>query len=160
MAVIELQTWIDAPRERVFDLSRSIDAHQDSAEGTDERAVAGVTAGLLGLGEDVTWEARHLGVRQRLRVKMTRLERPHYFEDTMLRGAFQRMRHDHWFEERDGRTLMKDRFEFASPFGLLGRLVDGIFLTGYMRHFLEQRNAHLKRMAESDEWRKYLEASI
>lgn len=156
MPVIELQTLIDAPRERVFDLSRSIDAHQDSAEGTDERAVAGVTSGLLGLGEDVTWEARHLGVRQRLRVKLTQLERPLYFEDTMLQGAFQRMRHDHWFEEQNGRTLMRDRFEFASPLGPLGRFVDWIFLAGYMRRFLERRNEHLKRMAESDEWRKYL----
>ena len=120
MAVIELEVLIDAPRERVFDLSRSIDAHQDSAEGTDERAVAGVTSGLLGLGEDVTWEARHLGVRQRLRVKMTRLERPHYFEDTMLRGAFQRMRHDNWFVERNVQTWMKDHFELASALRPLG----------------------------------------
>src|SRR5205823_8803096 len=69
-----LQTVIAAPKERVFDLARSIDAHQDTAEHTGERAVAGVTSGLLGPEEEVTWEARHFGVRQRLRVKMTRSE--------------------------------------------------------------------------------------
>ena len=46
MPTIELQTSIDAPRERVFDLCRSVDAHVATAEGTDERPVGGVTSGL------------------------------------------------------------------------------------------------------------------
>jgi hypothetical protein len=68
MPLIELSTVICAPRERVFDLARSIDAHQDSTGGTHERAVAGVTTGLIGLNAEVTWEARHLGVGQKLTV--------------------------------------------------------------------------------------------
>lgn len=160
MAIIELETVINAPKERVFDLARSIDAHQDSTESTGERAVAGVTAGLLGPNQEVTWEARHLGVRQRLRVKMTRFDRPHYFQDIMLQGAFHRMQHDHRFAERDGKTVMSDRFEFESPLGFLGRLVDRIFLTSYMRRFIVQRNAVLKQLTESDAWKKYLKTSL
>ena len=49
MSVIRLRTLIDAPRERVFDLARSIEFHQDSTEGTGERAVDGVVSGLIGL---------------------------------------------------------------------------------------------------------------
>jgi ligand-binding SRPBCC domain-containing protein len=156
MAVIELETVINAPKERVFDLARSIDAHQDSTEGTGERAVAGVTSGLLGPDQEVTWEARHLGVRQRLRVKMTSFDRPHHFRDVMLQGAFSRMQHDHRFEESGGQTVMRDRFEFASPLGVLGQIVDRLFLAGYMRRFIVKRNAILKQTAESDVWRKYL----
>ncbi len=156
MPVIHLTTVIAAPRERVFDLARSIDAHQASAGHTGERAVAGVTTGLIGAGEEVTWEARHLGVKQRLRVRITSCERPHRFQDVMLQGAFSMMCHDHGFAERDGQTVMTDRFEFRSPLGPLGSLVDRFFLTGYMRRFLETRNAILKRMAESDEWKPFL----
>jgi ligand-binding SRPBCC domain-containing protein len=156
MAILELQTVIDAPKERVFDLARSIDAHQDSTEGTHERAVAGVMSGLIGFGEEVTWEARHLGVTQRLRVKITKLDRPNHFQDVMIEGAFRRMQHDHFFEVREGKTLMRDRFEFQSPLGPLGRLVDTIFLTGYMRRFIVKRNAILKHTAESEAWKKYL----
>ncbi|HRE79717.1 MAG TPA: SRPBCC family protein [Opitutaceae bacterium] len=159
MAVIELETVINAPKERVFDLARSIDAHQDSTQATGERAVGGVTAGLLGPDQEVTWEARHLGVRQRLRVKMTQFDRPHHFRDVMLEGAFSRMQHDHHFEERDGQTVMRDRFEFRSPLGVLGRIVDRVFLAGYMRRFILKRNAVLKVTAESDAWRKYLKGS-
>ena len=71
MPLIVLETRIRAPRERVFDLARSIDAHQSSTSGTSERAVAGVTSGLIGLGEEVTWRARHLGVTQHLTVRAT-----------------------------------------------------------------------------------------
>ncbi len=156
MPVIHLTTVIAAPRERVFDLARSIDAHMASTGNTEERAVAGVTSGLIGAGQDVTWEARHLGVRQRLRVKITACERPERFQDVMLQGAFAMMRHDHTFAERNGQTVMTDRFEFRSPLGALGWLVDRVFLTGYMRRFLEQRNAILKRMAESEEWKRFL----
>jgi ligand-binding SRPBCC domain-containing protein len=157
MAVIHLQTVIDAPQERVFDLARSIDAHQDSAEGTSERAVGGVTTGLLGLDEEVTWEARHLGVTQRLRVKMTQFHRARHFQDVMLKGAFKRMQHDHTFETREGRTVMTDHFEFQSPLGFLGSIVDRLFLTSYLRRFLVRRNGVLKQMAESDGWKKYLQ---
>jgi ligand-binding SRPBCC domain-containing protein len=157
MPVIHLETLIDAPRERVFDLARSIDAHQATTEHTGERAIAGVTSGLLGPGGEVTWEARHFGMKQRLRVKMTAFERPHRFQDIMVEGAFREMKHDHVFEMRDGRTVMVDRFEFRSPLGPLGWLVDRLFLAGYMRRFLIKRNAILKRTAESDEWRRYLE---
>ena len=156
MAVITLETPIDAPRERVFDLARSIDAHQDTAAATGEKAVAGVTSGLLGPGEEVTWEARHFGVVQRLRVKMTRFERPVRFQDVMVDGAFRSMQHDHIFEEKGGMTLMRDRFELVAPLGDLGRLAERLFLTRYMRRFLEERNAVLKRTAESNDWRKYL----
>ncbi len=76
MPVIELSTVIRAPRERVFDLARSIDAHQVSTKGTQERAVAGVTTGLIGMNEAVTWEARHFGVRQRLTVRVTAFTLP------------------------------------------------------------------------------------
>lgn len=157
MPVIHLETAILAPRERVFDLARSIDAHQATAEHTEERAIAGVTSGLLGLGEDVTWEARHFGMKQRLRVKMTKCERPRYFQDCMLEGAFRRMTHDHSFELNQAGTLMTDRLEFCSPLGVVGRFTDWALLESYLRGFLTRRNAVLKRMAESDEWKKYLE---
>jgi ligand-binding SRPBCC domain-containing protein len=156
MPVIHLHTVINAPRERVFDLARSIDAHLDTTSHTGERVVAGVASGLLNGGEEVTWEARHLGVKQRLQSKMTEFDRPNRFQDTMLTGAFHSLKHDHIFEVRDGRTVMTDRFEFRSPLGPLGWLVDRLFLTTYMRRFLEQRNAMLKQTAESDAWRKYL----
>ena len=157
MPVIELSTVIRAPRERVFDLARSIDAHQDSTGTTQERAVAGVTKGLIGMGGEVTWEARHFGIRQRLTVRVTAFDRPKHFQDVMVSGAFKSMVHDHDFAEGPTGTVMRDRFEFESPQGILGRMADWLFLTSYMRRFLVRRNAVLRQLAESTEGSRYLE---
>ena len=157
MPVIELATMIRAPRERVFDLARSIDAHRYTTGGTRERSVAGVTTGLIALDDEVTWEARHFGVRQQLTVRVTGFDRPRHFQDIMISGAFKRLVHDHAFAEHPMGTLMRDRFEFAAPLGFLGRIAEWLFLTSYLRRFLVQRNEVLKQLAESEEWRRYLD---
>ena len=156
MPLIELSTFVRAPRDRVFDLARSIDAHQDSTEGTHERAIAGVTHGLIGLNGEVTWEAKHLGVTQTLSVRITAFDQPNHFQDVMLTGAFKRMQHDHFFSDHRDGTVMEDRFEFEAPLGILGRIAERTFLTSYMRRFLIQRNDILRRLAESEDWKRYL----
>ena len=159
MARIELVTLILAPRERCFDLSRSVDLHVASTEDTGERAVAGVTSGLLHLGDEVTWSARHFGVRQRLTSRITAFDRPGHFRDSMVSGAFRRFDHDHFFDAGGEATEMRDVFDFESPLGPLGRIADALVLTGYLRGFLERRNAVIKRAAESEEWRALLPSS-
>ncbi|MEO6952322.1 MAG: SRPBCC family protein [Polyangia bacterium] len=153
---LEVTTVIDAPPERCFDLARSIDFHVVTAEASEERAIAGKTSGLLELDETVTWRAKHLGVRQELTSKMTVVDRPHHFQDVMVRGAFASMVHDHHFELRDGVTHMRDVFVFTSPLGPLGALVDAIYLGRYMRRFLVTRARILKETAESDAWRAFV----
>ena len=156
MPLIQLDTSIDSPQERVFDLARSIDAHISSTEGSDERAIGGRTSGLIGTGESVTWEATYFGVRQRLTVQITLMDRPHVFRDEMTRGAFASMKHTHRFLPDGGGTLMRDEFHFSAPLGLLGRAAEWLFLTRYMTKLLRNRNRILKELAESGEWQRYL----
>lgn len=157
MITIRLSTHIAAPRERVFDLARSIDLHTRSLDWTGEEPVAGRMSGLIGLGETVTWRARHLGVRQRLTSRISAYDRPAYFQDVMVRGAFAWMEHDHWFDATpDGGTVLRDDFRFAAPLGALGRIAETLVLRRYMTRFLERRNAVIKRVAESEEWREFL----
>lgn len=157
MPIIELETRINAPIEVVFDLSRSIDLHVKSTAHTNERAIAGRTSGLIGPGEEVTWEATHFRVRQRLTSRITQFDRPRYFRDSMVEGAFRSFDHDHIFESVDSGTLMKDVFDYSSPFGLLGRLADAMFLKRYMTRLLRIRNALIKSVAESGEASEFLQ---
>src|SRR5919204_3186969 len=100
LPTIRLATTISAPPERCFDLARDVDSHVRSTAATGERAIGPITAGLLELGDEVTWEARHFGIRQRLTARMTRVDAPREFEDVMVRGPFRSMRHIHRFEPR------------------------------------------------------------
>jgi ligand-binding SRPBCC domain-containing protein len=156
MPIIKLETTINAPIERVFDLSRSIDLHTRSASATNEKAVAGRISGLIELGETVTWEATHLYIRQNLTSKIVAFERPFHFRDSMQKGIFARLDHDHFFEKTEEQTLMKDVFDYDSPLGILGSIADAVFLEDYMKRFLLARNKMIKEIAESDQWKDFL----
>jgi ligand-binding SRPBCC domain-containing protein len=150
MPVVRVVTLIRAPIERCFDLARSVDAHVASARRTSERAVAGVTQGLLEPDDEVEWEAVHFGIRQRLRVRITAMDRPRSFTDELVRGVFRRLRHIHEFDVvADGHTRMRDTFEYESPLGVLGRIADVVAVERHLRRFLESRNRELKALAES-----------
>jgi ligand-binding SRPBCC domain-containing protein len=148
MLRIQLITSINAPIEKVFDLSRSIDLHMESTKQTGEKAIAGKTSGLIGLGETVTWRAKHFGIWQTLTSKITEYNCPNLFVDEMVSGAFKSFRHEHHFTTSGDQTIMKDVFEFESPLGVLGSAFNKLILTKYMMRLLKVRNRIIKMAAE------------
>lgn len=146
--VIHLETIIDAPLEDCFALSLAVDAHTASMSGSRERAVGGVIEGELQLGDVVTWRAIHFGIPWRLTSKITEHEAPHRFVDIQVTGPFAHWRHEHRFELLGTSTRMVDTVDFASPFGVIGSVVDRLFLRRYMERILTHRNAWLKAELE------------
>ena len=151
MPAITLTTFINAPLEKVFDLARSIDMHQQSMDHTRERAVRGRTSGLIEEGETVTWEAKHFFRTRRLTSKIVSMKRPHYFRDEMIEGDFAFLQHDHYFESSNGGTEMKDVFVYKAPYSFLGSVIEKVFLHNYLKKLLLKRNQVLKTQAELHE---------
>ncbi len=143
------ETFLTASPERCFDLARDIELHCRTCSWTQEKAIGGVTSGLIELGQSVTFEAVHLGVRQRLTSRIVLFERPRMFVDQMERGAFASMRHIHEFEPVEGGTLMRDTLIWVSPLGVLGRIADALVVERHMARFVERRNAALRAFAEA-----------
>ncbi|WP_144763234.1 SRPBCC family protein [Curtobacterium sp. 9128] len=141
--VFRIVTELDAPPTRVFALSLDIGAHERSMARTGERAVAGTTSGTIGLGETVTWRARHLGAVWRMTSQITVLEAPHRFVDEQVRGPFARFRHEHRFGPSARGTRMVDEVAFRAPLGPLGFLAERIVLARYMPALIRARNASL-----------------
>lgn len=148
MPVIEIVTDIAAPPALVFDLARSLDLHVESQTSHRERAVAGRTTGLIELGESVTWEAVHFGVRQQLTSKITAFARPDHFRDEMTSGVFAFFVHDHHFHSVAGGTRMVDVLDFAAPLGLLGRIAERVAVTRHLRHLLTERAQFVRDVAQ------------
>ncbi|WP_420865256.1 SRPBCC family protein [Curtobacterium oceanosedimentum] len=137
-------TEIAAPVERVFALSLDIGAHERSMAGTDERAVAGTTSGTIGLGETVTWRARHFGIIWSMTSRITGLEAPGRFVDEQVRGPFARFRHEHRFEPSAVGTRMVDEIVFRAPLGPLGWSAERLALARYLPRLIAERNASLR----------------
>lgn len=150
MPTIHVETYINAPPERCFDLSLSVDVHAQSQAHARERPIAGITTGMLHLGDTVTWEAVHFGIKQHLTSRITAYERPARFTDEMVKGIFRSLRHTHEFVPHPpGGTLMRDVFTFRAPLGILGCIAETLFLTRYMKALLLTHNRYLKQVAEA-----------
>lgn len=148
MPVIKIDTLINAPVQKCFDVSRNIDLHMRSMVHTNEVAIAGVTSGLINLNETVTWQAKHFGLIFAMTIKITGIQAPDYFVDEQVKGPFKKLKHEHLFRLENKQTLMTDRFEFESPYGIIGKMVDRIFLETYMKRLLVRRNEVIKEEAE------------
>jgi ligand-binding SRPBCC domain-containing protein len=158
MQLIQLETKIAAPPERCFLLSLNIDLHKESTAQTSERAIAGVTHGLIGANETVTWRGRHFGVMLTHQTLISKYDRPVHFQDVMLRGMFKSFEHDHTFDPLpDGSTLMRDELRFAAPLGPLGWIAEKLVLRRYFIGFLEERNHLIRQVAEGPKeiWLRY-----
>ncbi|MHA7269007.1 SRPBCC family protein [Arthrobacter sp. HLT1-20] len=142
-ASFECVTRTTMDRAELFNLSRSIDAHKESMAHSKETAIAGVTSGLIGLGEEVTWRAWHFGIPLRMTSRITQLDAPNRFVDEQVKGPFRSFRHVHDFREEPAGTTMVDRIEFAAPFGPLGRTVEKLILNRYLKKLIETRNEFL-----------------
>jgi ligand-binding SRPBCC domain-containing protein len=149
LGTIRIETTIHAPIELCFDLARSVSAHLSSTKRTRERVISPVASDLLGPGDVVTWEATHLGVRQRLTSKITHFDPPRSFEDEQTAGPFAAFWHRHEFADKGGTTVMTDLVRYHAPLGPLGALAELVFLDRYLRSFLERRAAHLRALAEA-----------
>lgn len=132
--------------EQLFDLARSVDVHVDSQKGSGERAVAGVTSGLIGAGQEVSWQARHFGIPLTMTSRVTGFDFPHSFTDEQVKGPFKSFRHVHEFETTAGGSIMTDRVEFTAPFGLLGRVVEKLVLRPYLQRLIRDRGRFLARL--------------
>jgi hypothetical protein len=161
MIHFEETTLIHAPIDRVFDLSRSIEVHllANVHENEQALAVGGLTTGLIGPGEHVTWRAKHFGLWHDLTSKATVVEPPTYLQVTMVKGIFRSMQADHVFRSLpSGATELRDTFAIAAPLPILGPIAEALFLRRYMIALNRERNAVIKQLAESDGWQRYLPA--
>lgn len=149
MSTIDLTTKIKAPIKTVFDASRNIDIHQQSASSSKEKAIAGITSGLINLNETVTWRGKHFGIFLSHKSRITAMNFYDYFVDEMEKGKFKSFKHEHFFEEKNGVTTMTDKLQYETPFGIIGKLFDVLFLKKHLTDFILDRNEVLKSVSEN-----------
>jgi ligand-binding SRPBCC domain-containing protein len=154
MPILTFEMKVRAPVERCFDLSRSIDLH--SSLRPKHAAVGGVTHGLIGKGETVSWKGSLSGFTLRHTSLVDEFDRPNYFRDVMVKGLFKDYEHQHFLAQEGEYTKMRDVVTFHAPFGIFGLIAEAVFVTRYLTRLLNSRNEIMKKVAESGEWKEYL----
>jgi ligand-binding SRPBCC domain-containing protein len=155
-ANIHITTFIAAPVDRVFDLSRNIDLHKQSVARQKEEAVAGTRFGLIEKDESVTWKARRLFKTRLLRTKVTEMVKPQVFVDEQSQGDLKMLKHEHHFKPCNNGTIMIDLIHLEVKYGVIGKLLNQLYMAPYIRQLIEQRNKKIKEYAESEKWKNLL----
>lgn len=156
MYKIEFNTHIKAPIERCFDLARSVDFHKISVSEIKEESLAGIRTGLIGPNQHVLLQNWIGGLRFSTEMKLTQFARPHHFSYLMVNNIFRKVIHDYHFYDLKEETVMVDHLYFEPRFGMLGEIINFLFLRKFLIRILTQRNDMLREYAETDKWSSVL----
>ena len=161
--VVRDSATINAPIQRCFLLSTSIELVQQTLGLRPIAAESRRSTGLITAGDQLVWRGWKFGLPQLHETLITGFDEPRFFQDTMGRGRFARFQHDHHFTPGQGAdgtatTLLSDEVHFTMPFGWAGALVGQWVMVPHVRGLVRRRFALLKRVAEGDAWRQYLAA--
>ena len=151
MTRIVVFTKVDAPIDRVFDLSRSIDLHFYTQKMNGKLPKG--DHHLMELGRKVTLKA---GRMANLTSQITEYDRPHYVRDSQIRGVFKQFDHDQFFSQEGDGVMVKDVVEYTASLGFIGQAANLFYYERHMELLMQRRGLNLKRVAESAAWKEYL----
>jgi ligand-binding SRPBCC domain-containing protein len=153
--VLREEIAVTAPIERCFLLSTSLAIVQRELG---MRPVRGRTTGLVTGGDSVRWQGWQMGLPQYHESLIEAFDPPVFFRDRMIDGRFRTFEHDHRFTDHgNGMVVLADELRFTMPLGWPGEMVGRWIMVPHIRGLMGRRFRLLKRIAESEEWRQYLE---
>lgn len=153
MARIHLTTFIAAPTERVFDLTRNLAVYKYVFNSRKEKFTSPTGTKLLSKGETVSIVAKHFGKERLATLKITTLERPFLLVEEQSKGDLQLYKHEHHFKPIDNGTIVIDLIDFGVPRDFVGRFLGKIYLKNYLEELTRKRNELIRSYAETEKWR-------
>ena len=156
MARIHLTTFIAAPVERVFDLSRHLALYRLVFQSRKEKLTSGAASTLIAKGETVSIIAKHAGRSRMIMLKVTSLQRPAMFVEEQVKGDLQSFRHEHHFKPVDNGTILIDIVEFGLPKDIIGKVFGKMYFRKYIEELIKKRTELVRSYAETEKWRAVL----
>jgi ligand-binding SRPBCC domain-containing protein len=110
-----------------------------------------VTAGEIEMREGTTldYRIRVLGIPMTWRSLISRWEPGVAFVDQMLEGPYRWWHHLHTFEDREGGTILRDRVEYAVPYGPLAPVAHALFVRRRLAQIFDFRRDTIARYVGS-----------
>ena len=156
MPRLHLTTFIAAPVERVFDLSRNLTLYKLIFQNRKEGFSSGAASNLLAKGETVSIVSKLAGKSRMSIIRVMDMQRPLSFTEEQVKGDLDIYRHEHHFKSIENGTIVIDLVDFGSTRDMLGKLFGKFYLKKYLEELLRRRNEMVRTYAESEKWRAVL----
>ena len=156
MPTIHLTTFIAAPIERVFDLSRNLTIYKTLINGRKEKFTSGASSNLMSHGETITFQAKHFGKTRLITTRVMDLKKPSSLVQEQVKGDLLHFKHEHHFKPVENGTILIDMIDFAGPRDVIGKVMGKLYLKRYLEAYLNKRNSLIRQYAETEKWRALL----
>lgn len=156
MPRIHKTTFIAAPAERVFDLSRHIALYKKIFQSRKEKLTSGAASTLIGKNETITIIAKHAGKSRMTMMKVTTFQRPSLFIEEQVKGDLESYRHEHHFKPVENGTIVIDILEFDIPKDIIAKIFGKVYFKKYLEEIVRKRNEVIRSYAETEKWRAVL----
>lgn len=148
MNKIEFNTYIKAPIQQCFDLARSIDFHKISV--IKEESVSGCTSGLFGPNQHALLKSELWGLKLSSEIKIIKFSPPSFMSYEVSDSYFLTIEHDYYFYDISEETVMINHFYYRTRWGLIGELLNFLFLKKILSNTITKRNDLLREYAETE----------
>lgn len=90
------------------------------------------------------------GIPLKWKTQICAVNAPHSFVDEQLKGPYAYWHHEHTFEEKNGKVLMKDKVTYSPPFGVLGRLANTLIVRKKLNQIFDYRTQKILEIFKAD----------
>lgn len=156
MPTIHLTTFIAAPVERVFDLSRNLTIYKTLMQDRKETMSSGAATNLVSQGETMTFHAKHLGKTRLVMTRVVEIQKPNSLVQEQVKGDLLHFKHEHHFKAVENGTILIDMIDFDGPRDFIGKIIGKLYLKRYLEKLIHKRNTLIQQYAESEKWRAVL----
>ncbi len=144
---IEAETWLEADLETTWDFFSN---PRNLLRLTPEEMKMKIKTDLpekMYPGMIVSYQVAPLfGISLPWTSRINQVKEQHYFTDDMIEGPFAIWHHQHFFEEKDGGTLIRDIVDYKLPLGILGQLFHPILVKSRVEGIFKHREKVIKQI--------------
>jgi ligand-binding SRPBCC domain-containing protein len=143
---LERELFVPRPRPAVFEFFSKPENLQEITPPWLGFRILTPLPMALQQGSTIGYALRVRGIPVRWLTEIERWDPPFQFVDVQTKGPYRLWRHTHRFVERDGGTTILDSVEYALPFGILGRLVDRLWVARDLSRIFDYRAQRVREL--------------
>jgi len=149
---LEREQWIDRPLPVVFDFfSRAENLESITPPWLRFRFRTPLPVPMA-VDTRIEYTLSLVGIPMRWRTRITAWEPERRFVDVQENGPYALWEHHHFFEQREGGVLMRDRVDYALPLGPLGRAAHFVAVRAVLAAIFDYRFRQVRtRFAQLNE---------
>tara|TARA_B100001287_G_scaffold273953_1_gene278361 strand:- start:1440 stop:1895 length:456 start_codon:yes stop_codon:yes gene_type:complete len=87
-----------------------------------------------------------LGIKMNWVTEITHIKDKKYFVDEQRKGPYKMWHHEHILLETDNGIIMKDIISYIPPFGILGKILNKLFIKRQVSEIFNYRTEVLKKI--------------